>query len=154
MARGMGVSLLPMPAGPSRELDMASLIPKVSGQFLWLVPGGTIVDSVLAAISLRRVIGYMAEDPNRSFYSDGSMCFIYRVEALRALLHSGHKLPANTGEMARVMQQAGYELAADSAPEGALCRLEEIFGGPSRDAAGASQMHRQKLSWLHRFLRW
>src|SRR5262249_54761238 len=94
LARKMGITLMTPPVGSSRELEMAWLLPKISGKFLWMVPGGTTVESTLTAMSLRRVIGHMEQNPKRAFYSDGSMSIIFRVDALRNVVRAGHRLSA------------------------------------------------------------
>lgn len=129
LAERMGAKVIPWPTDAPRLMRLDHILSHLSGDYVWLLPGGTRIDSMMAAMSLERVMRYLSDSPMRSFYSDGADSLIYQVAALRNLADAGHPLPANSREMARLMQENGYEIAADDRPEAALCMLEEIYGG-------------------------
>lgn len=129
LAEGMGVKLILYPMGAERTIDLAGLLPHVHGDFLWLVPGGTLFMATMVAMQLRRVLGLFTASPEAAFYTDGADSIIYRTAALHELVRRGQGLPADAREMARVMQESGYETMADDNPAAALCELEAVYGG-------------------------
>ena len=121
-------------AGP---IDLGSLLGYVHGEYLWILPGGTRLDGVATMTALIRVLNGFKENRKLALYSDGHYCMIYRTEALRALMSSGHTLSAELQDNARMLQQAGFELAADDDPGFGLVKLEPLYGGQGRSATGS-----------------
>ncbi len=127
-AEELGVTVLPACAGSDDTLDLVKVLPHVHGEFVWFVPGGTLFMASLVAMSLGRVLRYLAGTPRRAFYFDGESSEIYRVSALRELAASGG-IPAETREVARRLQETGYELMIERDPDSVLCDLERQYGG-------------------------
>lgn len=131
MAESMGAKVIQLPTGLPRAMDLASMLPHISGEFVWLVPGGTKLMPPLVVLSLERVLRHLTGSPRRALYTDNAFSIIYRVAALKELLRSGKTLPADLREMGRLMRESGYELAVDHDDNSVLCDLEEVYGGRS-----------------------
>jgi hypothetical protein len=91
----------------------------------------------MTMMALIRVLNAFKESRKLALYSDSHYCMIYRTAALRALMSSGHTLSAELRDNARMLQQAGFELAADDDPGFSLAELELVYGGQGRSATGS-----------------
>jgi hypothetical protein len=127
-AQDLGVRVLTRASGKSIELDFREYLAEVTGDFLWIVAGGTRLSSVTTALKLGRVIRTFASDPQTALYSDNGYSLIYRTSALSAVIR-GASGSANAGLIARMLQQAGYRYRTDSDPAARLCELEKEYGG-------------------------
>lgn len=76
---------------------------------------------------LIRVLRAFQEKPRLALYYDQHYSMIYRTEALRALMASDNTLSADLRENARMLQQAGFELAADDDPIHGLVEIEQLY---------------------------
>lgn len=124
-----GVNVLWTKPNDPRNNDLAIFLPLVHSDFLWQVPGGTRFTTGLVIENLRRVFRYFAVSSERAFYTDNADSVIYRTTALHELARRGKDLSANSREMARMLQEAGYECVVDNDPHSILCELETEYGG-------------------------
>jgi hypothetical protein len=114
-------------AGP---LDLGSLLKYVHGDYLWILPGGSrLRGTPLTMMALIHVLRAFQENPKLALYNDPPYCMIYRTAALRALMAAGKALSAELSENARMLQQAGFELAADDDPRSRIVEIEPLYGG-------------------------
>lgn len=111
---------------PASPLDLGSHLKHVHGDYLWILPGGSRLDGTLTMMTLIRVLRAFQEKPKLALYRDQRYCMIYRTAALRTLMAAGNTLSAELRENARMLQQAGFELAAD---DGRLVEIEPLYGG-------------------------
>jgi len=130
----------------------------VDGEYLWTLPGGTRVNRVMTMMALVRVLNGFKENQKLALYSDGRYCMIYRKAASHALMSSGNTLSAELRYNARMLQQAGFELAADADPGFGLVELEPLYGGQGRSATGSRpgagrQSPATQVSWWRRLRR-
>ena len=138
-------------AGP---LDLGSLLKYVHGDYLWILPGGSRLSGTFTMMALIRVLRAFQEKPKLALYSDQRYCMIYRTAALRTLMASGNTLSADLRENARMLQQAGFELAAD---DGRLVEIEPLYGGQDGSFTGKRSPEGRssptgRASWWRRLL--
>lgn len=138
-------------AGP---LDLGSLLKHVHGDYLWILPGSSRLDGTLTMMALIRVLRAFQEKPKLALYYDQHYSMIYRTAALRALMASGNTLSAELRENARMLQQAGFELATD---DGRLVKIEPLYGGQDDRFTGKRSPEGRssptgRASWWRRLL--
>jgi hypothetical protein len=133
LAESLGVIYAGAPqAGP---LDIGSLLRYVHGDYLWILPGGTLLSPV-TTMALLRVLRAFHDNGQLALYYDRGHSMIYRTAALQALLSASRTLSADLRENARMLQEAGFELAANDDPRVSLVELEPLYGGEGRGASG------------------
>jgi len=128
-ASKMGAKVIWTPHDAPRIFNLATILSHIHGDFIWLVPGGTQFASSLVIPSLRRVLGHLVASSKCAFYTDNADSIIYRTSSLHELARRGKDLSANSRDMARMLQEAGYEFAVDNDPASILCELEKEYGG-------------------------
>ena len=158
LAAALGVTILNVPSENPRPLDLGSLLKHVQGDFFWILPGGSRLSGPMTIMALIRVLRSFQDKPQQASYSDQCYSVVYRTAALRALTAGGSTLSAELRENARMLHEAGYELAADNDPIHALAEIESLYGGkhnrntearPAKDTFRAAGLR----SWCRRILR-
>jgi hypothetical protein len=129
LAEAQGVAVISLPAGPGREMSWADLLPHVHGKYLWVLPGGTRLFAPTVALNLGRVVRWFESSPLLAMFSDQCFSMVYRTEVLRGLLGQGKALSPQAQQIARLLQESGYQLAADATPAARLTELEAAYGG-------------------------
>jgi hypothetical protein len=137
-AASLGVMVVSIDGEKPGPLDLGFLLKHVHGDFLWILPGGSRLSGPMTMMALIRVLRGFQEKPQLALYSDQCYCMIYRTSALRALMASGRTLSAELRDNARMLQETGFELAADNDPIHGLVEIEALYGG-QHDSY--SQMH-------------
>jgi hypothetical protein len=158
-AASLGVTVLNIDTQESLPLvDLGSLLNHVHGDYLLTLPGGSSLFVPMAITSLISVLLGFQEKPKMALYSDSCYCLIYRVSALRDLILSGKRLSAELHDNARMLQEAGFELAADKdSIHGPLVEIETLYGGQNynscvmRSGRGAS-LRSGRTPWWRRLL--
>ncbi|MBI2422954.1 MAG: toll/interleukin-1 receptor domain-containing protein [Candidatus Hydrogenedentes bacterium] len=130
-AASLGVTVIGIDALEDKPepLDIGSLLRHVHGDFLWILPGGSRLSGPMTIMALIRILRGFQEKPRLALYSDQSYCMIYRMEALRSLVAAGNKLSSELRDNARMLQESGFELAADNDPIHGLVEVEPLYGG-------------------------
>jgi len=128
-AASLGVTVVSIDAEKPGPLDLGYLLKHVHGDFLWILPGGGRLSGPMTMMALIRVLRGFQEKPKLALYSDQCYCMIYRTSALRALMRSGKTPSAELRDNARMLQEAGFELAADNDPSHGLVEIEALYGG-------------------------
>lgn len=111
------------------SLGIGSFMDQIHGDYIWILPAGTQLLGNRTETGLLLVLTLFKENPRLALYSDQCYCVIYRTSALRALIESGKKLSSENRDNARMLEEAGFELAADNDPIHNLVKLESIYGG-------------------------
>ena len=156
-AESLGVIVLSIDAGKAGPLDLGALLEHVHGDYLWILPGGSRLSGPMTIMALIRVLRGFQEKPKLALYSDQCYSMIYRTAALRTLMAAGNTLSAELRDNARMLQDAGFELAADNDPIHGLVDVESLYGGQRdrfgemRSAKGRSSPTGRK-SWWQRLL--
>ena len=129
IALSYGVTIVGVAVENSNSISIGSFVNQIHGEYLWKLPGGTRLSGTITEMALYRVLLLFKKNPKLAFYSDQCYCLIYRTSALRALIASGKILSSDDRENARMIEEAGYDLAADNNPILSLVKLESIYGG-------------------------
>jgi hypothetical protein len=111
----------------SRQQCFADLLPRVRGEFLWSMPGGSRLQLSSVAASSERIFGQLARDLRLAMYFDGSYSAIWRTSALNTLAQVRGFIPADMRETAEELKKIGYKYVGDRAPESALCHFENVY---------------------------
>jgi len=157
LAASLGVTILTVDAAKPGPLDFGSLLKHVHGEYLWILPGGSRLSGPMTIMALIRVLRGFQDKPKLALYSDQCYCMIYRTSALRALAASGNALSAELRDNARMLQEAGFELAADNDPIHGLVEIESLFGGQQdpysqMGSRPSGPLPRSRTSWWRRLL--
>lgn len=128
----LGAKVIEVPSAAPPQLNPVDFLAHVRGELLWLVPGGTRLMPALVTLGLERVVRHFRETPRFGMYMDSAASILFRTSALAAVAARGLPGSAESREMARSLQAAGYTFAADDNPDAALCDWEPEYGGPRR----------------------
>jgi hypothetical protein len=146
----LGVTMIWIPTGASRSLNLGSLLNSIHGEFVWLVPGGTKVPIPETRGRLDRVIRHLAASSRRAIYSDNIASCVLRVSALREQMARGHSLSSDVKDVGHLLREAGHELVGDDDPDLALCELERKYGGWSGPGRNQTREKGHHPSWWQR----
>jgi len=146
-ATSMGIEVIPLETDISKELNLAEVLPRVKGNLLWLVPGGSKVLWGAVEMGLKRVLDQFRDKPSMAAYFDGSYSLVYRVSALREIARKIGFISPNQQEVGSMLREAGYSLSGDRDPTMALCKIEQIYGGND------PVPRHQKTGWFRRIFR-
>jgi hypothetical protein len=140
---------------PGRFDLLGSFLNHVHGEYLWILPGGSRLSGPLTIMSLARVIRSFQENPKLALYSDSSYSYIYRTSALRELMAKGSTFSPELRDNARMLQEAGYQLAVDKNHD--LVEIESIYGGKNNRSSGiptctGNSSVNVRTSWWRRLL--
>ncbi len=145
MATKMGAQVISVETGTDLDVDLARLLPTINGKYLWLVPGGSYFGPVVS-VALVRILSHLESSRGAGVYSDGSESLIYRLSALKEVVQTSGKIPANQQEVGRLLRMCGYTISGDSGSDDQLCNFEPIY------TPGSSQIKRP--AWLERLGGW
>lgn len=129
MAASMGVEIVGIRTGTPREIDFRTIIPMVTGEYLWIVPGGSSFMSAMTAMSLQRIFRSMHADQSVAVYSDGAFSMIYRMTALRSLCNEKQVAELTLSSLNKLLAQRHFSCIGDRDPDHPLCEIERIYGG-------------------------
>ena len=128
-AASLGATVVSVDGQERGPLDIGSLLKHIHGDYLWILPGGSRWSGPMSVMALIRVLRGFQENPKLALYSDQCYCMIYRTSALRALMSSGKTLSSELRDNARMLQEAGFQLASDNDPIHGLVEIESLYGG-------------------------
>jgi hypothetical protein len=157
-AASLGITVISIdtPWDKQAPLNLGALLEHVHGDYLWILPGGSRLSGPMTIMALIRVLRSFQEKPKLGMYSDQCYCMIYRMKALRALMASGKKLSAELRDNARMLQESGYELAADNDSIHGLVEIESLYGGEhdrfQEMRSAESSRLRSRTAWWRRLL--
>jgi hypothetical protein len=126
------------------------VLPKVSGEFVWIVPVLTRCSGPMTALRLTEIMTCFSTSPMLALFSDQTYTNIYRVEAIRNVLKRGLNWPNDGREQARILHEFGYEFWAHKV---LLVALEELYGGYPKEhtiADESTPTKNEKRSWRSR----
>ncbi len=126
-AESLGAVVVSVDSEKPGPLDLGSLLQHIHGDYIWILPGGSRLSGPRVSMALTRVIRGFQERPKVALYSDQCYSMVYRTAALRALIANGKTLSAELRDNAVMLQQAGFELAADSDSIHSLVEIEPVY---------------------------
>ena len=125
----LGAELALIETGLTRKLGLAQHLPRVKGELLWIIAGGTHFDAMHVILAMKRVISAFRSDPRLAFYSDDAYSFIYRTSALWELHEDGQDFGTDWSQAAHLLEAAGYRCSQAPDQFGSLSELEPLYGG-------------------------
>lgn len=125
IAAKFGVSIVPVTE--SQVFDLAMILDQVTSDYLWVLPGGSIV-SVMTPIFLGVLLSKFQEESKLAFFWDGSYCAVYRVQALRALAAKGMPL-TDAKDTAKRLHSLGFQCIVNNELSQPFAEIESIYGG-------------------------
>jgi hypothetical protein len=126
--RDLGVEMLPCPEDES--LALSTVLRRVNADYLWLVPGGCLIESSSVGISLAALLGSLNNDSRRAGFSDGAYSCLFRVSALRSLPTSFLNVKSLSNvETVKALLAKGFLVKQESQINVRLAQVEEIYGG-------------------------
>ncbi len=128
-AASLGATVVRLDGQERGLLDTESLLNHIHGDYFWILPGGTHLFGPTTEIALIRVLREFQKDPKLALYSDQCYCIIVRSSALRSLIASGKKLSPDLRENAKMLQEAGFQIASNSDPDTRLAEIEALYVG-------------------------
>lgn len=127
LASEMGIEVIPMETKANLEMNLADFLPSVQGTFLWIVPGGSLINSTTFALSLQPILSQLGSSSSVAGYFDGAYSLIFRVSVLQEIAKEKSSISLNQGVIAKILQETGYSICGSSMPNSALCEYEEIY---------------------------
>lgn len=125
MADEFGVELINL--GNSGVMDIKSFFPRIRGDYLWFVPGGSEIIELSVKFELPMLIHNMDNDPSIGMAHDGQYSVIFRVSALKKLASETGSIPTDTREIGIALERLGYHGQIKGGFP--FCRYDDIFGG-------------------------
>lgn len=153
-AASLGATVVRLDGQERSLLDIESLLNYIHGDYFWILPGGTHLFGPTTGIALIHVLREFQKDPKLALYSDQCYCIIFRSSALRSLIASGKKLSPDLHENAKMLQEAGFQMASNNDPGTRLAEIESLYKGRDDRLRKTSKFvsEARGTSWWRRLL--